>query len=112
MFVRAKRQVFVSDKPETTSTKDKKRKKSKSKEKERREKKLQWFALYWLRFWPKTKVLDGRGLFDSDVFKNSVRYICIVHEVRNKFVDCKTPSLYGWNPRTIPLTKYPHYSLT
>ena len=77
MFVRAKRQVFVSDKPENHINEGQEKKKSKSKEKERREKKLQWFALYWLRFWPKTKVLDGRGLFDSNVFKNSVRYIRI-----------------------------------
>ena len=96
MFVRAKRQVFVSDKPENHINEGQEKKKSKSKEKERREKKL----------------LDGRGLFDSNVFKNSVRYICIVHEVRNKFVDCKTSPLYGWNPRTLPQTKYPHYSLT
>ena len=98
--------------PKTISTKDKKRKNRRAKKKKGGKKNCNGFALYWLRFWPKTKVLDGRGLFDSNVFKNSVRYICIVHEVRNKFVDCKTSSLYGWNPRTIPLTKYPHYSLT
>ena len=38
MFVRAKRQVFVSDKPEITSTKDKKRKNRRAKKKKGGEK--------------------------------------------------------------------------
>ena len=42
MFVRTKRQVFVSDKPENHINEGQEKKKSKSKEKERREKKLQW----------------------------------------------------------------------
>ena len=102
----------ISPKPHQRRT----RKEKIEEQRKRKEgKKLPWSHssfLYWLRFGAKTKLLDGRGLFDNNVFKNSVRYIFIVHEVRNKFVDCKTSSLYGWNPRTIPLTKYPHYSLT
>ena len=40
MFVRAKRQVFVSDKPENHINEGQEKKKSKNKEKERREKKI------------------------------------------------------------------------
>ena len=57
MFVRAKRQVFVSDKPETTSTKDKKRKNRRAKKKKGGEKVAMVALLVFIlaTFWSENK---------------------------------------------------------
>ena len=65
-----------------TPTKEKERTKSKSEEEERRRReKNNGCTLRFYNgcsgdsFWPKKKLLDGRGLFGDNVFKNPVRYI-------------------------------------
>ena len=63
-----------------TPTKEKEKRKSKSEEEERRTReKNNGFTLSFYNgyfFWPKKKkLLDGRGLFGDNVFKNPARYI-------------------------------------
>ena len=62
-----------------TPTKEKERRKSKSKERERRRREKTMVALLVFImdtfFGRKKKLLDGRGLFGDNVFKNPVRYI-------------------------------------
>ena len=80
MRVRAKRQVFASDKPENHINEGKEKKKWKERGERKEGKKTAMVALLVFilaTFWPKTKLLDGRRLFDSNVFKNSVTYICM-----------------------------------
>ena len=62
-----------------TPTKEKERRKSKSKERERRRREKTMVALLVFImdtfFGRKKKLLDGRGLFGDNVFKNPARYI-------------------------------------